>query len=61
MQIEDDKCAVLAVILAPSRELVSQIASVLKPLADKFGYNVIKLIGGGGVKAAKNKAFKKHW
>lgn len=51
----------MAAILAPSRELVQQIASVLKPLADANKYNVVKLVGGGGTKASTDKPFKKQW
>lgn len=60
-QPQEDKCEVLAVILAPSRELVQQIAGVLKPLADSNQYNVVKLVGGGGAKATTDKPFKKQW
>ncbi|KAI6242600.1 putative ATP-dependent RNA helicase DDX55-like protein [Aphelenchoides fujianensis] len=59
-KLEDGRCEVLSIILAPSRELVAQIASVLKPLAEKFDYNVIKLVGGGGAKASKEKSFQKQ-
>lgn len=44
----------------PSRELVQQIAGVLKPLADQYEYNVVKLVGGGGAKATTDKPFKKQ-
>ncbi|KAI6194555.1 putative ATP-dependent RNA helicase DDX55-like protein [Aphelenchoides besseyi] len=57
---DDDRCEVLAIILAPSRELVTQISNVLRPMAEKFDYNVIKLIGGGGTKVTKEKAFQKQ-
>ncbi|KAI6197138.1 putative ATP-dependent RNA helicase DDX55-like protein [Aphelenchoides besseyi] len=59
-KVEDGRCEVLAIILAPSRELVTQISNVLRPMAEKFDYNVIKLIGGGGTKVTKEKAFQKQ-
>jgi superfamily II DNA/RNA helicase len=52
----------LAAILVPSRELAQQIINVLRPLAVKFNYNVVRLVGGGGTKnAATDKPFKKQW
>jgi superfamily II DNA/RNA helicase len=60
-QAQEEKCEVLAAILVPSRELVQQIAGVLKPLADQYNYNIVKLVGGGGAKATTDKPFKKQW
>ncbi|CAD5209609.1 unnamed protein product [Bursaphelenchus xylophilus] len=56
--VKPDDCHVLGLVLAPSKELVTQVSGVLKPLAQAFDINVVRLIGGGGSKTVSEKPFK---
>ncbi|CAD5206632.1 unnamed protein product [Bursaphelenchus okinawaensis] len=57
-KVNENECHVLGLILAPSKELVNQVSTVLRPIANLFDLNVVKLIGGGGSKTVTDKPFK---
>uniref|UniRef100_A0A914C373 ATP-dependent RNA helicase n=2 Tax=Acrobeloides nanus TaxID=290746 RepID=A0A914C373_9BILA len=49
---------IFALILVPSRDLVTQVASVLEPLCKKMEFSVARLVGGGGAKANPETLFE---
>ncbi|KAI1728482.1 DEAD/DEAH box helicase domain-containing protein [Ditylenchus destructor] len=42
----NSRCEVIALIVAPGKELVSQIGVLAKPLCEKLGFNLLCLFGG---------------
>lgn len=58
-------CQVLALVVAPGRELVTQLWHLFQPLCKTLGMNALKLHGAGGERKKRvqdpRKYFKGQW
>ncbi|KAL3123040.1 hypothetical protein niasHT_001240 [Heterodera trifolii] len=58
MPVSDDSCRILALVVAPGRDLIVQLFHLFSPLCKKLGISTLKLHGAGGKQ--KKKSPKKH-
>jgi superfamily II DNA/RNA helicase len=45
---KNNECRIMALVVAPSRELINQIYALFKPICKTLKFNLIRLFGSGG-------------